>query len=83
MGLTAGRDYSAKDIQTALRDVTGNDDLVVTIKSLGSGNATLVVGGTQLASSFSSKGSNIVWAKAIQDLVKDATGGETLNWSGS
>ncbi len=66
-----------------LRTVTGNANLVVTIKSLGSGNATLVVGGAQLPGSFSSKGENIVWAQKIQDLVKDELGGGTLDWRGS
>lgn len=88
MGLTAGKDYSAKDIQAALRNVTGNTNLVVTIKTLGTSNATLVLGGIQdddiqLAGSFGRKDSNIVWAKDIQGLVKDAMGGETLDWSGS
>jgi hypothetical protein len=83
MGLSAGKDYSAKDIQTAVRSVTDNATLTVTIKDLGKGNATLVVGGKQLASSFSSSGSKIKWAKDMQNLIKDATGGGTLNWSGS
>jgi hypothetical protein len=83
MGLDIGKNYSENEVQDALRTVTGNNGLIVTIKKLGSTNATLIVAGEQLASSFSAKGDKIVWAQKIQDLVKKATGGNTLDWSSS
>ena len=84
MGLQAGKDYAARDIQAALRGVTGNQDLVVTIEDLGEGHVTLALDGTQLASSFpAAKLGKIKWAKAVQDLIIEATRDDSLDWSGS
>lgn len=85
MGLQAGKDYSAKDIQSAVRDVFDDNSITVTIKELGHGNATLIVNDEQLASSFSSaKGGKIKWAKNMQGLIKDTINpDEAVNWSGS
>ncbi|KMO42403.1 hypothetical protein VQ03_10825 [Methylobacterium tarhaniae] len=83
MGLQATKAYSAKDIQSDLRNITDDNTITVEIKELGHGNATLLVNGTQLASSFSAQGSKIVWAKAMQPLIKDVLGGDTINWANS
>jgi len=85
VGLQAGKDYSAKDIQKSVRAVFDDDTITVTIKELGRGNATLVVNGTQLASSFSSaKDDKIKWAAAMQGLIRDAIDpNRTVQWAGS
>jgi hypothetical protein len=83
MGLSAGKDYTAKDIQKGIRDVADDATLVVTIKDLGHGNCTLVIGGKQVAGSYSSVGAKMKWAAAAQTKIKDQLGGGTLNWSGS
>ena len=83
MGLTGGKDYSAKDIQTAIRNVADDDTITVTIKDLGKGNCTLMVNTKQVAGSYSSVGAKMKWAAAAQQKIKDQLGGHTLNWSGS
>jgi hypothetical protein len=83
MGLQAGKDYAARDIQAAVRGLTDNQELTVTIKDLGEGDAALLVNGTQLSSYPAAKGGRLKWVKGMQDLIQEATGSDSLDWSGS
>jgi hypothetical protein len=85
MGLQTGRDYGAKEIQAALRGVTSNNDLVVTIEALEEGDVALAINGTQITTSFpAAKYGKVKWTgKAMQDLIGEATANDSLDWSGA
>jgi hypothetical protein len=83
MGLYTDKDYAGRDIQVAVRGLTGSIDLTVTIEPLGDGQVSLKLNGKQLSSYPAAKYGKVRWTKGMGDLIQDELGGNALAWGGS